>query len=97
MDYLDALPLEAVGEIHLAGHAETTDADGTPVLVDDHGAPVAEAVWALYAHVVTHTGPVATLIEWDTHVPDYGTLRAEAHRAQALLDAVRVQREARVA
>ena len=36
--YLDALPADAVGEIHLAGHA-VNDADGHVVLIDDHGRP----------------------------------------------------------
>ena len=48
--YLDAFPLERVGEIHLAGHAEARDADGA-FLIDDHGGPVADEVWALYRAV----------------------------------------------
>jgi hypothetical protein len=51
-----------VEEIHLAGYTES-DADGQMVLIDDHGAPVAAAVWALYAHALRRFGPVATLIE----------------------------------
>jgi uncharacterized protein (UPF0276 family) len=47
-DYLCALPTEAVGEIHLAGHATQQDAAGAPLLIDTHGAPVAEVVWSLY-------------------------------------------------
>ena len=84
--YLDALPLHAVRQVHLAGHAVTQDEDGTPLLIDDHGAPVAASVWALYSQLLARIGPVPTLIEWDTHVPDYSTLRAEARKAQALLD-----------
>jgi uncharacterized protein len=83
--YIDALPLQAVGEIHLAGFAEETDAAGDRLLIDDHGAPVADAVWALYAHVLGKVGPVATLIEWDNQVPDYATLCAQAQRADRIL------------
>jgi hypothetical protein len=83
--YLAALPLRAVREIHLAGHAEERDAGGDLLLIDNHGSPVADAVWALYTHTLTMTGPVATLIEWDNHVPDYATLREEARRAEAIL------------
>ena len=87
--YLAALPLHAVGEIHLAGHAvEALDAD-TTLLIDDHGSPVREPVWALYAEVIATLGPLPTLIEWDTDVPDYAVLRAQALRAQAVLDASR--------
>ena len=86
--YLDAFPLEAVGEIHLGGHAEETDGHGAPLLIDDHGAPVADPVWALLGDVLARTGPRPVLIEWDTEVPDWPVLRAEAARAAAALEAV---------
>jgi uncharacterized protein (UPF0276 family) len=76
--YLAALPLHAVGEIHLAGHAALEDADGGVLLIDDHGSPVADAVWSLYREVLARTGPRPTLIEWDTDVPGYPVLRAQA-------------------
>lgn len=88
--YLAALPLQAVGEIHLAGYAQEIQADGGSLLVDNHGAPVAEPVWALYAQVLAATGPVPTLIEWDNAVPAYARLRAEAQRAEELLDAANI-------
>lgn len=92
---LDALPLHAVGEIHLAGHARIEDAAGDVLCVDDHGSPTGDATWALYTHVLAVTGPVPTLIEWDTDVPPYAVLRAEARRADAVLDlARRVRAEA---
>lgn len=84
-DYLEACPLDRVGEIHLAGHATLTDATGARLLVDTHGSPVAEPVWALYAEVIARAGPRPSLIEWDTDVPDFATLEAEAARAAALL------------
>ncbi len=89
LEYLAAFPLHAVRQIHLAGHAEERDSNHGLLLIDDHGAPVADAVWALYAHTVARTGPVATLIEWDTRIPAYPTLREEALRAEAVLDATR--------
>jgi uncharacterized protein len=79
--YLDALPARAVGEIHLAGYA-VNDADGQAILIDDHGAPVSDAVWALYGHVLAHFGPVPTLIEWDTNIPELAILCTEAHTAE---------------
>ena len=82
--YLEALPAHHVAEIHLAGHAEN-DADGQRVLIDDHGAPVAEAVWALYVHALRRFGPVATLIEWDTHIPALAVLLREAQTATRFL------------
>ena len=87
--YLDALPTEAVGEIHLAGHS-VRPADGDQVIrIDDHGSRVAPAVWALYERALERFGPVPTLIEWDTDIPALEVLLDEAAEAQAHLDRTR--------
>lgn len=83
--YVDSFPLDRVAEIHLGGHHAEADEDGAALLIDSHGAPVAAAVWALYANVIARTGPIATLIEWDNDVPDWPMLRAEAVTAQTVL------------
>ncbi len=83
--YLQALPLHAVGEIHLAGFAEDRDAAGAPLLIDSHGAPVDDAVWQLYEWVIARTGPRPTLIERDRDVPPWPVLVAEAARADQIL------------
>ncbi len=83
--YLDAFPLERVREIHLGGHHEETDDAGGPLLIDAHGSPVAAAVWSLYADVITRTGPLPTLIEWDNDVPDWPALCAETVAAERIL------------
>ncbi|TDU01187.1 hypothetical protein DFO45_0704 [Azorhizobium sp. AG788] len=87
--YLARFPLEAVREIHLSGHAQTTDETGAPLLIDSHDTPVTDPVWALYARVIARTGPVATLIEWDNDVPAWPILRAEALRAETVLAGAR--------
>ena len=89
--YLQALPLHAVGEIHLAGFAEDRDSLGDRLLIDDHGAPVDREVWALYQQVLERIGPMATLIERDNQVPSLTTLLGEAAQAQALLQRAQVQ------
>ncbi|MEM7192805.1 MAG: DUF692 domain-containing protein [Pseudomonadota bacterium] len=86
-DYLDAFPAEHVGEIHLGGHAEDSDSDGSLLLIDDHGRGISEQVWALYARVIGRIGPMPTLIEWDNDVPSWSQLFAEAKRADRLLAA----------
>ena len=86
LEYLSRFPLSRVGEIHLAGHAEQTDDEGDPLLIDSHDGPVADAVWKLYEIVIGRCGPVPTLIEWDSNIPDWSVLRAEAAAAQAILD-----------
>ncbi len=83
--YLGSLPLETVGEIHLAGFATDHDAAGAPLLIDSHGSPVDEAVWGLYAGVLARTGPMPTLLERDNDVPGLAALLAEAQRAEDLM------------
>jgi uncharacterized protein len=85
--YLATLPQAVVGEIHLAGHA-VNDANGHAVLIDDHGGPVANAVWRLYVRALQRFGPVPTLIEWDTKLPALPVLLAEAAEAECLLERV---------
>lgn len=82
--YLDAFPLHAVGELHLGGHA-AEEIDGAPFLIDAHGTPVADPVWALFEAVVDRAGPLPTLVEWDNDVPDFPVLHAEAARARSVL------------
>lgn len=86
--YLQALPADAVGEIHLAGHARR-ELNGRPVLIDHHGDRVAPAVWDLYGRTLARLGPVPTLIEWDTDVPAFAVLEQEAALAETMLQAAR--------
>jgi uncharacterized protein (UPF0276 family) len=86
LKYLSDFPLELVGEIHLAGHAEDNDDEGNPLLIDSHDRPVADAVWDLFESVAVRAGPIPTLIEWDSEIPEWPRLAAEAAAAQAILD-----------
>jgi hypothetical protein len=85
--WLDALPGEAVGEIHIAGHAERRAGGGT-VLIDEHGSPVVEPVWRLLEHTLARLGPVPVLLERDGNIPLLGELLAEVGRAAAIIDRV---------
>lgn len=85
--YLAALPANAIGEIHLAGHA-CNDADGETILIDDHGSRVAESVWSLYRAAIARFGPRPTLLEWDTDIPTLDVLLDEAARADREVMAV---------
>ena len=67
--WLDAIPLEAVGEIHVAGHGMARF--GTrDLVIDDHGAAVPDAVWDLLAPVLARTGAVPVLVERDRNLPN---------------------------
>lgn len=81
---LDGLPLAAVEEIHVAGHARVRIAAGE-LLIDDHGSAVAEPVWELLAATLARTGPKPVLVEWDTAIPALSVLLAEAERAERYL------------
>jgi uncharacterized protein len=81
--WLSGLHASCVGELHLAGHCVMDD-----IVIDDHGARVCEAVWALYAHAVQRFDNPPALVEWDTHVPALDVLLAEAQRADAVCEQV---------
>lgn len=86
--YISDYPLEYVGEIHLGGHDEDHDDHGAPLLIDSHGKPVVDPVWALLDHTLAISGPKPILIEWDNDVPAWPELHAEAERAAAALAVV---------
>ncbi len=86
LSYLADFPLEHVGEIHLAGHAAQEDDEGDLLLIDSHDGPVADAVWKLFDIVISQCGSLPTLVEWDSDIPDWPALEAEAAAAQAILD-----------
>jgi uncharacterized protein (UPF0276 family) len=85
MAALDAVDADLVDEIHLAGHARESHGGGE-LLIDDHGSPVCDDVWQLYARFVARHGARPTLIEWDTDVPPYETLASEAEKARAVIE-----------
>jgi uncharacterized protein (UPF0276 family) len=82
--YLDDFPLDVVGECHLAGYADDCEGAGAPLLIDDHGSPVRDAVWGLYCRAMARGCMAPTLIEWDNDVPPFVVLAAEVGRARAI-------------
>jgi uncharacterized protein (UPF0276 family) len=86
--YLAALPKEAIGEIHLAGHSVRTLDDGRQIRVDDHGSRVCPEVWGLYREAIARFGELPTLIEWDNDIPALDVLLDEALQAQRMLQEV---------
>ena len=86
--WLAAFPLHLAGEIHLGGHT-AEDLPSGPLLIDSHGAAVADPVWSLFAEVIARAGPLPTLVEWDNDLPDWPVLAAEAARAGQILAAGR--------
>jgi uncharacterized protein (UPF0276 family) len=83
--YIDAFPVQYVGEFHLAGFAEAEDETGDRLLIDAHGSPVEPSVWSLYRHALRRAGAKPTLIEWDNDVPSWSVLHNEAMKADFVL------------
>jgi uncharacterized protein (UPF0276 family) len=83
-DYLAAIPVERVQQMHLAGHQNHGD-----YLIDTHDHPVSDPVWALYAAAVRRFGPVATMIERDANIPPLAELQLELAAARNVAAAAR--------
>lgn len=84
-DYIDAYPLDQVKEIHVGGHDTDADDHGAPLLIDSHGCAVVDPVWSLLDVTLSKSGPKPVLVEWDTDVPDWPVLEAEAQRGATAL------------
>jgi uncharacterized protein (UPF0276 family) len=82
-DYLDAIPANAIGEVHLAGHSVDARAG---LLIDTHDAPIAEDVWRSYEQLIERIGARPTLIERDDNLPAFGELARECDRAHRILE-----------
>jgi uncharacterized protein (UPF0276 family) len=76
-EYLAAIPVDRVGQIHLAGHS-----DHGSHLLDTHDHPVCDEVWALYGDAIARFGEVASMIERDDHIPALAELVEELDRAR---------------
>jgi uncharacterized protein len=82
--YIASLPVDAIGEIHLAGHGHYRYGDRT-LCIDTHDRPVPDRVWSLYRYTLRQFGAKPTLIEWDAQLPTLSALAAEAHKADACI------------
>lgn len=85
--YLDYIPAEAVGEIHLAGHT-VKDINGTVFRIDDHGSAVSGEVWGYFEQLVNRIGARPTLIEWDNDIPAFDELMTEAQKARVIMQSL---------
>ena len=78
-EYIDGVPHHRVGEIHLGGHSPRGE-----LLIDTHGEPMIDPVWALYRRACAHIGDVSALVEWDNREPSFEALEAEADLARVV-------------
>lgn len=84
--YLEEIPADMIGEIHLAGHQRVPAPNNKTFLIDHHGDFVCDAVWDLYKKTIQSKGQIPTLIEWDNNIPEPEVLLEEAQKAQRILD-----------
>jgi uncharacterized protein len=83
--FLEALEPESIAEIRLAGRSDTTRSHGSAASIDNHGSHICAAVWELFERAVAAIGPVPTLLEWDSEIPAFSVLQAEAATARSIL------------
>ena len=81
LDYLRAIPVDRVQQIHLAGHENHGD-----YLIDTHDHPVSDPVWELYDAAVRRFGSVSTMIERDDNIPPLEELCSELDAARQLAE-----------
>jgi uncharacterized protein len=79
-NYYENIPLERVIQIHLAGHT-----DYEAYVLDTHDNFVCDEVWEIYGEVISQTGPISTLLEWDDHFISFEDTRKEAQKAKKYL------------
>jgi uncharacterized protein (UPF0276 family) len=83
--YLDAMPMDRIVQMHLAGHRDY----GSHIL-DTHDSPVSDPVWRLYRYAQQRARRsdggkaevIATLLEWDSDIPEIHQLEAEIAKAK---------------
>lgn len=81
--FIDALPADRIAWIHVAGHYN----EAVDLIVDTHGAPVIDPVWALLDHAYARFGAVPTMVERDFNLPPLPELLAEVGHIRSLQSA----------
>lgn len=74
-----------IAQYHVAG---SSDSRVHGLLVDDHGQPVPPEIGSLLQHAVERHAVAPILVEWDTDIPTWPTLMAQAHQVKHLLRSV---------
>jgi uncharacterized protein (UPF0276 family) len=94
-EWMHAIPIERVIEIHVAGHEwfevnqdglgdSRSDGAAGAMIIDTHGAETPSPVLELLEHALAQTGPVPVVLERDQNVPCLDALLAEVAKIRAL-------------
>ena len=79
-EFLDALPGDRVGYVHIAGHYDEAE----DLRVDTHGADVIDPVWQLLHHSYERFGVMPTLLERDFNFPPVSELLGEVNQIKSI-------------
>lgn len=71
--FLDNIPLQNVGQIHIAGHRKKESG----LIIDTHDDHVCEEVYKLVEYFLTLRDLPSAMIEWDDKIPDLKTYEEE--------------------
>lgn len=72
-DFVARMPVDRIVGLHVAGHYVESD----DLLIDTHGAPMVDSVWALLEEVYAKMGILPTLLERDFNIPPLDELLLE--------------------
>jgi uncharacterized protein (UPF0276 family) len=79
--YIEHLPHENIVQMHIAGHRNCGD-----YIIDTHDDFVAPEVWKLFSLAWKLTEGAATLLEWDSRIPDFDTYHSELLKAKNFMN-----------
>lgn len=78
-DFINSVPLDMVGEIHLAGYTEVNG-----FLFDTHSRPVYPHVWKLFENVISKRSDIPFMVEWDEDIPSFEVLMDEVKKGDLI-------------
>ncbi len=81
-EFLDAIPIQNVGQIHIAGH----DRRENGLIVDTHDTEVCDEVYDLISYLGQKTEAPSLMAEWDDNIPDLKTYELQVFKAKAMLE-----------
>ena len=83
VEYINAIPINRVQQIHLAGHLNLETH-----IIDTHDQPIIDPVWDLYEITVKRFGLISTMIERDDNIPPLAELLEELEKARQISDRI---------
>lgn len=80
--FIEALPLERVSNIHMAGHTRRSE----DLIIDTHGEAIIDPVYELFEWTIARTPAVPVLLERDFNFPEFPELLGELNRLDQIIE-----------